>query len=52
LAEQERVADLGIHSYPTLLVHTAAGPVKIGSPVNSAQQLRKALKDLHEAQTS
>jgi len=52
LAEQERVADLGIHSYPTLLVHTAAGPVKIGSPVYSAQQLRKALKDLQEAQPS
>ncbi|WP_258803627.1 DsbA family protein [Pseudarthrobacter sp. NS4] len=52
LSEQERVADLGIHSYPTLLMHTAAGPVKIGSPVYSAQQLRKALKDLQEAQPS
>lgn len=52
LSEQERVADLGIHSYPTLLAHTAGGLVKIGSPVYSAQQLRKALKDLQEAQQS
>lgn len=52
LAEQERTGDLDIHSYPTLLVHTAGGLVKIGSPVSSAQQLRKALTDLQEAQPS
>ncbi len=50
LSEQSLVADLGIHSYPTLLVHTPSGLVKIGSPVYSAQQLRDALKDLQETQ--
>lgn len=49
LAEQEHAAALGVHSYPSLLAHTPAGMVKIGSPVATAEQLRSSIERLQGA---
>lgn len=45
-AEQRAVADLGVRSYPTLLVDTPQGLAKVGSPVSSAASLRRTLDAL------
>lgn len=43
LAAKERAytKELGVNSYPTLLVHTQQGLVKVGSPVRTSEQLKE-----------
>lgn len=38
-----RAAQLGVHSYPTLLLHTHTGSVRLGGPASSVEQLSAAL---------
>jgi putative protein-disulfide isomerase len=38
-----RAARLGVTSYPTLLLHTATGVFRLGSPAAKASQLTDAL---------
>ncbi|MHA7281926.1 DsbA family protein [Arthrobacter sp. TMS2-4] len=45
-AQFEEVAQLGVHAYPTLLLHTPEGPRKLGGPTSSAAALAEALDTL------
>lgn len=45
-AQFDDVARLGVHAYPTLLLHTPEGPVKLGGPTSSADALTHALDTL------
>lgn len=46
------VRRMGVDSYPTLLVHTAHGPQKLGSPVASADALTGGLDELLAAESA
>lgn len=46
--EFQSVRRLGVHQYPTLLLHTPAGPHRLGGPVSTADALTAAL-DSHIA---
>ncbi|MET9293381.1 DsbA family protein [Streptomyces sp. NPDC003077] len=45
-AEREfrEVRSLGVRGYPTLLLHTPAGPARLGGPLSSADELTQALE--------
>ena len=40
------VCEMGVDGYPTLLVHTAHGPQRLGGPVSSADVLTRDLDEL------
>lgn len=48
LAQFEEVAQLGVHAFPTLLIHTSEGARKLGGPTSSADALTHALEDMIE----
>ena len=49
-ADFARARDLGVASFPTLLVHTPTGVARLGGPTSTATQLSAAL-DHHEQAT-
>lgn len=51
-AQFEEVARLGVHAYPTLLLHTPGGPRKLGGPTSNANALTEALDTLTRIRTA
>lgn len=47
-AQFDEVAQLGVHAFPTLLIHTPEGPRKLGGPTSSADALTHALENIIE----